>query len=76
MNFFLRRIELIFLGLFAVTATAVWVYQLFWVMPVQRCETHGNWWDPQSRSCAHVIYLPNFTHRPIKAKPQSINGSG
>jgi hypothetical protein len=66
MNFFLRRIELIFLGLLTLGAAGVWGYQIFWVMPVQKCEQSGNWWDPQSRSCAHVIYLPNITHKPIK----------
>jgi hypothetical protein len=65
MNFFLRRIELIFLGLLMIGAAGVWAYQILYVMPVQRCEGSGNWWDPQSRSCAKVIYLPTFTHKPI-----------
>ena len=63
MNFFIRRVELVFLGLFAAISALVWIYQFFWVAPVKKCEQHGNWWDPQSGSCAHVIYLPSITHR-------------
>ena len=74
MNFFVRRVELWFLCLFAVAAAAVWTYQLFWVEPVQKCERTGNWWDPQSRSCAHVIYLPNITHRKPGQRASALAG--
>jgi len=75
MNFLLRRIELVFLALFAVGAGAVWIYQIFWAMPVQKCEQHGNWWDPKSRSCAHVIYIPALTHRAPGAKAPAVAAS-
>jgi hypothetical protein len=74
MNFFVRRVELWFLGLFAIAAAAVWTFQFFWVVPVQKCERSGNWWDPQSHSCATVIYLPSVTHRKPGQKSASAAG--
>jgi hypothetical protein len=34
------------------------------VPPGAACEAAGNWWDPVSKTCAHVVYVPNITGRP------------
>ena len=61
---FLKRIELIFFAVVLVAAGGVWAYQDLVSGPVQRCEGSGNWWDAQTRTCGHVVYLPSITHRP------------
>jgi hypothetical protein len=63
MNRTIGRVQLIFLALFAVSVFAIWAYQDFYVGPAKACESSGNWWDPASRTCGHVIYLPDVTHR-------------
>jgi hypothetical protein len=68
MNSIINRLGLVFLALFALSAAIVFTYQSVVVTPVQTCEASGNWWDPQSHSCAHVVYLPDITHRPPGAK--------
>jgi hypothetical protein len=68
MNSIINRLGLAFLALFALSAVIVFAYQAIVVTPVQTCEASGNWWDPQSKSCAHVVYLPDITHRPAGAK--------
>ena len=60
---FLGRIELVFFALVAVMIGGVWAYQAIVAGPVQRCEGSGNWWDAQTRTCGHVVYLPDITHR-------------
>jgi len=68
MNSIINRIGLAFLALFAISVAIVFTYQNVVVAPVQTCESSGNWWDPQSHSCAHVVYLPDITHRRPGAK--------
>jgi hypothetical protein len=68
MNRFVNRIELIFLAIFGLAIIGIVAYQTLWVAPVQKCESAGNWWEPISRTCGHVIYLPDITHRPIGSK--------
>jgi hypothetical protein len=68
MNSIINRIGLAFLALFAISVVVIFTYQTVVVAPVQTCESAGNWWDPQSHSCAHVVYLPDITHRRPGAK--------
>jgi hypothetical protein len=65
---FLGRIELIFLVLVLIGGAGVWTYNAMVVAPVQRCEGSGNWWDAQTHTCGHVVYLPDITHRPAGSK--------
>ncbi len=60
---FLGRIEVIFLFLLVLIAGGVWASQVYLVDPVKHCEGSGNWWDAQTRTCGHVVYLPDLTHR-------------
>ena len=59
----LGRIEVIFFVILALVVGGVWAYQTYDVDPVQHCETSGNWWDAQTRTCGHVVYLPDLTRR-------------
>jgi hypothetical protein len=34
------------------------------VPPSYACEQSGGWWEPRSKTCAKVIYIPNITGRP------------
>ena len=36
------------------------------VTPESACEANGGWWEPKSKTCAKVVYVPNFTGRPVK----------
>ncbi len=72
MNSIINRLGLAFVAVFIISAVIVFTYQTVVVAPVQSCESSGNWWDPQSKSCAHVVYLPDITHRPIGAKGMPI----
>ena len=67
----LGRIEVIFFGVLILVVAAVWVYQSYAVDPVQHCEASGNWWDARTRTCGHVVYLPDLTHRRPGAKTPS-----
>jgi hypothetical protein len=68
MNRMIGRVQLVFLAIFAAAVFAIWAYQSFYVTPAKACEQSGNWWDAASRTCGHVVYLPDLTHRPLGVK--------
>lgn len=63
MNRTIDRLKWIFLALFAVGCAGVWAYHLLWVWPGDRCEAAERWWDPDTRTCAQPIYIPDITGR-------------
>ena len=65
---FLGRIEILFFAVVALAVIGVFAYQATVIDPGQSCENAGNWWDGRTRTCGHVVYLPDITHRPIGAK--------
>ena len=65
---FLGRIEIVFFAVVALAVIAVFAYQSTFIDPGQKCESSGNWWDGKTRTCGHVVYLPDITHRPIGSK--------
>lgn len=66
MNRFLtmRRLSIVFFGLFAVLAGGAFAYQRFYVAPADACEQSGRWWYEAGRECVQPIYLPDITGRP------------
>lgn len=64
MNPTINRLKLVFLGLFALGAAGIWAYQILYVIPAQKCDRQGGWWDRESRLCAAPIYIPSLTGRP------------
>ena len=69
MNRFIQRVMVAFVAIFALSVVAITIYAIYWQAPEQRCELHGNWWDPADRVCAKPIFLPDITHRPIGSPP-------
>jgi len=65
MNRTIKRLMLIFVGAFALSTVAVIVYQVGWVIPGQRCESNGDWWDWRGRTCAHPVLISDITGRVI-----------
>lgn len=72
MNRTIDRLKLVFLGVFAVACAGVWAYQVFYVWPAERCEASQAWWDPETRTCARPIYIPDITgRRPGETREQA-----
>ena len=66
MNRFLsmKRLSILFFGLFGVLVAGTLVFQSYWLDPGERCEKGGKWYDLESRTCATPIYIPDITGRP------------
>ncbi|HTI68207.1 MAG TPA: hypothetical protein VL460_11740 [Caulobacteraceae bacterium] len=65
MTRFYNRLMLGFCGVFVLAVAAAVGYQIMYVIPAQKCEEAGHWWDPSTRACATPIYLPHITGRPV-----------
>ena len=66
MNPNIERLKLIFIGLFVVAAISVGVWQVWWVMPAQKCEKEQRkWWDSAERVCATPVLVSDITGRVI-----------
>jgi hypothetical protein len=68
MTRFIDRLKLIFLGVFALSAVAVFVYHVGWAWPQKRCEAAHKWWDWRSRVCATPVLISDITGRVIEDK--------
>lgn len=64
MNPTINRLKILFLVLFAVGAAAIGAYQIFYVLPAQKCDDRKGWFDLKSRECGMVLYIPSITGRP------------
>jgi hypothetical protein len=65
----INRLKLIFLGIFAVLAAAMLVWQIGWVFPMKKCEVEQHkWWDSSQRVCAQPILTSDITGRVIVDK--------
>jgi hypothetical protein len=65
MNRFYNRLMLGFAAVFVAAVAAAFAYQVMYVIPAQKCESVGNWWEPGTRTCATPIFLPHITGRPL-----------
>ena len=61
----MKRLSLLFVGVFGVMMLGLFVYQSYWAAPGERCEKSGRWWDMESRTCAQPISIAEITGRPI-----------
>ena len=61
----IRRLSVLFFGIFGLMIAGVFVFQRFWMEPGERCEAQGKWYDMESRICAHPISIAEITGRPI-----------
>ena len=66
MNRFLtmRRLTLLFVGIFAVLVAGAFAFQRFYVAPEEACTQSGRWWYEEGRECVQPIDLPDITGRP------------
>lgn len=60
----MRRLTLLFGGIFAILVAGAFAFQRFYVEPAEACEQSGRWWYEEGRECVQPIYLPNITGRP------------
>jgi len=70
MNKTIRRLTWMFISAFAFSCAAVVLYQVYYIIPRDRCEAAGHWWDPQSRICGVPITLSTLTGRKDKNAPK------
>ncbi len=63
MNKTIRRLTWMFISAFAFSCVAVVLYQVYYIIPRDRCEAAGHWWDPQTRICGVPITLSTLTGR-------------
>jgi hypothetical protein len=65
MKRFYSRLMLGFFAVFVIGVVTAFGYQFMYVIPAQKCEEAGRWWEPSTRVCATPVYLPHITGRPI-----------
>jgi hypothetical protein len=61
----IRRLSVLFFGIFGLMLIGVFVFQRYWMEPGERCEAEGKWYDIESRICAQPISIAEITGRPI-----------
>jgi len=61
----IRRLSVLFFGIFGLMVAGVFVFQHYWMAPGERCEAQGKWYDMESRICAQPISIAEITGRPI-----------
>lgn len=57
------RFKLVYFAVFLAVAGGTGLYWMFYQRPEAACERSGNWWDPQTRQCGTVVYIPDLTGR-------------
>jgi hypothetical protein len=67
----IKRLQLIFLGLFLIGALGVFTYHYVWVWPKARCEAKGadHAWAGKWLKCATITPLNIITMRPDPKLP-------
>jgi len=63
MNHVFARTRLILIGLFVLAVAATSYYQFAYLLPMQKCERAGAWWDPRDRQCLTPIPIWRLTGR-------------
>jgi hypothetical protein len=59
----MKRLSILFVGLFVVSLAGVFVYQRIYIDPEEKCLAENRWWYPEERRCLTPLYLPNITGR-------------
>ena len=59
----MKRLTMLFLGLFAVMVAGTLLAQRFLLDPPQKCEKDGRWWYAEENRCITPMYLPDITKR-------------
>lgn len=53
----MKRLSVLFLGLFALLVGATFAWQALVVAPGDRCMNNGGWWDPDTSICAQPLSI-------------------
>ncbi|MND84186.1 hypothetical protein D3C80_760700 [compost metagenome] len=61
----IRRLSVLFFGIFGLMIAGVFVFQRYWMEPGERCEAKGHWYSIETRECAQPISIAEITGRPI-----------
>lgn len=69
MTRWITNAKLIALAGFFIASLAAAAYQMVFVWPAQRCETHGAWWDGSDRQCLTPIAIWRITGRHLASGP-------
>lgn len=59
----MRRLSIMFLGLFAVATAGMLTYQHFRIDPEMKCAKTGQWFFAEEGRCVTPIYIPEITKR-------------
>ena len=65
----IKRLQLIFLGLFLIGAVSVFGYHYTWVWPKARCEANGGAWAGRWFKCGTIYPIETITRRPSNVPP-------
>lgn len=60
----MKRLSVLFLGVFAVLLGVTFTWQALVKAPGDRCIADGYWWDPDTRICAQPLSIAEITGRP------------
>lgn len=60
----MKRLGVLFVGLFAVISTGTLVFQHFWMAGERKCAADGQWYFAEEKRCVTPIYIPRITGRP------------
>ncbi len=60
----MKRLSILFLSIFAVLMAGMFAYERLVVVPGDRCEAGGKWWDAEGKVCAQPISIAEITGRP------------
>lgn len=61
----MKRLSILFVGIFGVMMVGLFFYQSYWAEPGARCEKSGRWWDNETRICAQPLSIAEITGREI-----------
>lgn len=59
----MRRLSIMFLGLFAVATAGMLTYQHFRIDPERKCAKDGQWYFAEEGRCVTPVYIPEITNR-------------
>lgn len=62
------QVQIAFVALLAISGIGIVGYQAYFIWPVDKCENHGDWWDPKDRVCAVPMPISQFTGRRVDGK--------
>jgi hypothetical protein len=65
----IRRLQILFFGLFLTGSASVLAYHYFWVWPKARCEARGGAWAGKWMKCGTIYPIETLTRRPSNVPP-------